>query len=188
MSDKERISKKMYCKSFKDLCVDRKRIVMTMLKLEKLDKKEKEQFVKVPKASFNFCRYAIALLVWATFILKIKWLLFVVFFLMILSALFTVKWAPLILLYSNTIGRFFKSGDEFLSVSSMRFAHSLCSTLSVVCLLVLYFGNEFVGWILVGMFAILKTISAIGLCPAAKLYSCATNKGGSCCSFLRKKK
>jgi len=51
-------------------------------------------------------------------------------------------------------------------------------------LLLLYFVNEQVGWIAVLIFALLKSISAFGFCPAAKLYECATND--SCCAFIKK--
>ncbi len=188
MNKKDKTAKKMYSKSFNELCDDRKRIVMTMLKVKKLDKEEKQDFIKIPKASFNFCRYSIALIVWISFIFKIKILLVIVFLISIFSAIFTIKRAPLIYIYSNTIGKIFKSKNEFLSIASMRFAHSLCSFISGICVIILYFGNESVAWALVGIFAILKTISAIGLCPASKIYSCATNKNSTCCSFLKKKK
>ena len=79
------------------------------------------------------------------------------------------------------------SKKEVLNEKAMRFAHSLGTVLSGICVLLIYSPYEFVGWIVVGLFAILKIISAIGFCPASRLYTCATNSNGTCCAFLRKK-
>lgn len=140
--------------------------------------------VSVSVAGFAFCRYAIAVLVWLSLIFQIKWLLIIVFLILALSALLKVQKAPMILLYKYTIGKIVKSKDEILNEHAMRFAHTMGTILSLICLLFLYFINANVGWVLVFVFAILKTISAFGMCPASKLYECMGNDG--CCAFMKK--
>ncbi len=141
--------------------------------------------VSVLKHAFIFCRYGVAVLIWAAFFMKLKWLMAAVFAILFLSALLKVGRAPMILLYSHTINKIFRSEHyEVLNENAMRFAHVLGSALSLACVLTLYFFNERTGWVMVFFFAILKTISALGFCPASKLFDCATS--GSCCSFLKK--
>jgi hypothetical protein len=142
------------------------------------------QTAAVPKAAFFFCRYTMAALAWLAFLLKLKWLMVVVFLLLGLSALLTVRRAPLILLYTATLHRLFPSPTEELSVKSMRFAHTLGAVLAFVCLLFLYGLSERAGWGLTLLFCLLKTLSAFGLCPAYKLHGCMTS--GTCCAFLKK--
>jgi len=146
----------------------------------------KQQITSVKSAEFAFCRYVVALLVWAALIFRIKWIILLVFFILLLSAIFSVKYAPLIVLWRYTFGTMFKSKDEVLNVRAMRFAHSLGTILAGICLLFLYFGNQMVGWGFVAFFAIMKTISALGFCPASKVYVCMSN--GTCCAFSRKVK
>ena len=140
--------------------------------------------VSVSVAGFAFCRYTIAVLVWLSLIFQMKWLLVVVFLILALSALLKIQRAPTILLYKYTIGKIVKSKDEILNEHAMRFAHTMGTVLSLICLLFLYFINANVGWVLVSVFAVLKTISAFGMCPASKLYECMGND--SCCAFMKK--
>lgn len=140
--------------------------------------------VSIPKASFAFCRYNLAILIWLSFILKIKLILIVVFAIFLLSAIFKIKKAPMILLYSYTINKIIKSKDEILNEYAMRFAHIMGTIFSFICIFLLYFINERAGWVAVFLFALLKSISALGFCPASKLYECATND--SCCAFIKK--
>ena len=140
--------------------------------------------VAVPKAAFGFCRYSIAILIWLSLILRMEAILIFVFIIFLLSAGLKIKRAPLILFYSYTINKIIKSKEEILNEHAMRFAHVMGSVFSLVCLLLLYFINERAGWTAVFIFAVLKSISAFGFCPASKLYECAT--GDSCCVFLKK--
>lgn len=141
--------------------------------------------VSVPKAAFVFCRYSIAIMIWIAFFLRLKWLIAFVFVILAASAILKVGRAPMILLYSYTINKIIPSKTELLEEKSMRFAHTLGSILALICLIFLYIVSDKVGWAIVFLFAILKTISAFGFCPASKLYSCAMN--GSCCAFIKKK-
>jgi hypothetical protein len=140
--------------------------------------------VSVSKAGFAFCRYGIAILVWLSFIFQIKWILLLVFLILAFSALLKVRKAPLILFYKYTIGKIIKSEDEILNENAMRFAHTMGTILCLICLLFLYFINAKIGWAFVLVFAILKTVSAFGMCPASKLYECMGND--SCCAFIKK--
>lgn len=140
--------------------------------------------VSVSTAGFAFCRYTIAVLVWLSLIFQIKWLLVIVFLILAFSAFLKIQKAPMILLYKYTIEKIIKSKDEILNEHAMRFAHIMGTILSVICILFLYFINVNVGWILVFIFAVLKTISAFGVCPASKLYECMGND--SCCAFIKK--
>ena len=138
--------------------------------------------VSVPKAAFAFRRYAVAILVWLAFILRDWRLVALVGVIMFFSAWLKVGRAPLIVLYKYTVNKIFKSPQEILNESAMRFAHILATGLSIICLAALYI-NSHVGWALVLFFAVLKTISAVGFCPASKLYECAGSD--KCCSFAK---
>ena len=146
----------------------------------------KQQIAKVKSAEFLFCRIGVMLLVWAALIFRSKDLVLLSFVILLLSAIFTVRYAPMILIWRYTFGVFFNSNDELLNVKAMRFAHSLGTVLAGICLWFLYFGNQTVGWGFVAFFAIMKTISAFGFCPASKVYVCMSN--GTCCAFSRKMK
>jgi hypothetical protein len=140
--------------------------------------------VAVPKAAFIFCRYSLAVLIWLALLLQAKIILWAVLAIFLLSAVLKIRRAPMILLYSWTINKIIKSKDEILNEQAMVFAHLAGAFLSIVCLLLLYFAGERAGWIAVFLFAILKSVSSFGFCPASKLYECATNS--SCCAFIKK--
>lgn len=140
--------------------------------------------VSVPSAAFAFCRYTLALLVWATLLLHYRPLMFLVFILFSLSAILKVRRAPLILLYAYTVNKIFRSQDEVLNEPAMRFAHLMGAAFSLVCIGLLYFAPPVAGWSAVLVFAIMKSISAFGFCPASKLYECVS--GGGCCAFAKK--
>lgn len=141
-------------------------------------------FVKIRSDAFAFCRYGIMLMVWSAFIFKIEWLVLLTFAILAISAIFTVQYAPMILLYNNTAGLLFKGKTENLGIGGMRFAHILGSIFSGIAILFLYIWSSKIGWIIVLFLAIMKTISAIGLCPAYKVYNCM--KSGGCCSLTKK--
>lgn len=139
----------------------------------------------VPKGAFIFCRYTMALLIWLAFLLKLKILVAVLFVLLALSALLTIRRAPLIWLYTVTMQRIFKTKDEFLSVAGMRVAHTMGACFALLCLAFLYGGHEKAGWGLTLAYCLVKTVSAIWACPVYKLYACM--KSGNCCTFLKRK-
>lgn len=139
--------------------------------------------VSVSKGAFIFCRYTIAVLVWLAFVLRNPWILALVGAIMFFSALLKIRRAPMIVLYAYTIDKIWKSSQEILNESAMRFAHILATGLSVICLGFILFINSHIGWFLTLCFAILKTVSAVGFCPASKLYECVGSD--KCCSFAK---
>ncbi|MCE1273542.1 MAG: DUF4395 family protein [Chlorobiales bacterium] len=141
--------------------------------------------VSVSKGGFAFCRLGLTALVWLSLILHSKPLLLFVFVMLLLSAILKVQRAPMIVLYDQTIGRIRKSNEVILNESAMRFAHATGTIFSLVCLALLWLADERMGWAGVFLFAVLKSVSALGYCPASKLYECAT--GGSCCTILKKR-
>lgn len=139
---------------------------------------------RVPRGAFVFCRYSLAVLVWAGWLARSKETILAVLILLALSALLKVRRAPMILLYQHTLERLFPSAVEELDVRAMRFAHTVGAVFALVCVLFLYAIHERSGWGLTLLFAIVKTISAVGVCPAYKLYGCMA--GGNCCAFTRR--
>ena len=146
----------------------------------------KQQITSVKSGEFAFCRIGIMILVWIALIFHNVSLIWFVFVVLLLSAVLTVKYAPMIVLWRYTLGLVFKSKDEVLNVKAMRFAHIMGTILAGICLWLIYYGNLRVAWGFVAFFAIMKTISALGFCPASKAYVCMSN--GNCCAFSRKMK
>jgi|APSaa5957512622_1039677.scaffolds.fasta_scaffold93404_1 hypothetical protein len=104
---------------------------------------------------------------------------------MLFSAIFKVKNSPLVQLYSQSIEKIskLKSKKILVNEKAIRFAHIIGTIFSGICIIALLF-RENIGWGIVFIFAIIKTISAVGICPASKLYDCMNS--GSCCTFLKK--
>ncbi len=141
--------------------------------------------VSISNKSFIFCRWGLSILVWLCFFLKIKMLMYISFFLLLFSAILTIKYAPMIRLFSLFEYLFnIKKKMIMLDKKGMRFAHSLGALMSGVCSVLLYIDFKF-AWSCVFMFAIIKSISAFGICPGEKLYNCIND--GNCCSFIRQK-
>lgn len=141
--------------------------------------------VPIPKGAFIFCRYTMAALIWVAFLLKIKILVAVLFIMLTLSAILTIRHAPLVWLYTTTLHRWIRTPDTYLSIAGMRIAHSMGALFAAVCLVLLYGGHERIGWWMTFAYCIVKSISAIWACPVYKLYACM--KSGDCCTFLKRK-
>lgn len=140
--------------------------------------------MKISKNAFRFCKILITVLVWTSFYLKMKELMLLVFLLLYFSAVLKVHRAPLIWFYSQTFDRLIPSVKVELNVQAMRFAHTLGSIFSGICVLLLYLDFKIM-WGFVLIFAILKTISALGYCPGEKIYTCVQS---GCCSLTKKRK
>jgi len=132
----------------------------------------------VPRNAFVFCRYSVAVLVWAALLFQSAWVLGTVFAILALSAALKVQNAPMVRLYSTTLGRVMRSEEVILGVNAMRFAHTAGAVLALVALVLVYAGSAF-AWPFVAIFAVLKTTSALGFCPAYKVWGCMA-KGGCC--------
>jgi hypothetical protein len=141
--------------------------------------------VTVQNNAFIFCRYSIAALIWLALIFESMWLLVAACVVLALSALVTVRRAPMIWLWTNTLGRIVPSRDVVLDVAAMRFAHSLGAVLALVSVALVWRGNP-IAWWFVAAFGLLKTVSALGFCPASKLYGCVIKEGG-CCALTGKR-
>ena len=141
--------------------------------------------VTIQNNAFVFCRYSIAVLVWLALLFHSVWLLAAVFVILALSALLKVRRAPMVWLYTNTLGRVVPSRDVILDVSAMRFAHTLGAVLALVSTALVVWASP-AAWYFVAAFAVLKSVSALGFCPASKLYGCVI-KGGGCCALAAKR-
>lgn len=139
--------------------------------------------VTVQRNAFVFCRYSVALLVWAALVLKSAWLLGLVLAILAVSAVVTVRWAPMVWLYTVTAGRFIESPPVVLDIKAMRVAHGLGALLALISLSLVLRGSPF-AWYFVAFFALMKSLSALGFCPAYKLYGCMS--AGGCCAVSRK--
>lgn len=135
----------------------------------------------ISKGSFAFCRATVAILLWASIILRMNALVVLVFFIMLLSAVFKVSKAPLILLYRYTVERIKTSETIIVDENGIYFSHLVGAVFSLICLALLYFENGFVSLVVTILFAILQTSAAFGFCSALKLYTCMA--GGNCCRF-----
>lgn len=140
--------------------------------------------VVVQRNAFVFCRYGVAVLVWAALLLRSVPLLVAVFAILALSAALKVQRAPMVWLYSETLGRALPSEEVVLDARAMRAAHTAGALMALLCLAALGV-NATAGWLFVAVFAVLKTASALGFCPAYKLYGCLA--AGGCCALTGKR-
>jgi hypothetical protein len=140
--------------------------------------------VTIQNNAFLFCRYGVATLVWVALLTQNVYVLGLVFAILALSAWLKVQRAPMVWIYTNTAGRFIESSDVVLDARAMRFAHTSGAVLAAVGL-VLVAWHSALAWPFVAVFAVLKTVSALGFCPAYKVFGCAV-KGG-CCALTAKR-
>ena len=144
---------------------------------------DEQDYVEIQYGAFLFCRWTVALLLWVSLLTHSISLVVLVFLILLASAALQVHRAPLVVLFSQTIGRVRPTELVTLEAPAMQFAHALGAALAMVCLLALQFAPHY-GWEFVLVFAALKSVAACGFCPASKLYRCAT--GGNCCAFLKR--
>lgn len=141
------------------------------------------EVARVPRGAFLFCRISLTVLLWLAFWLQQAWLVGVVGGLLLLSLLLKVQNSPMVRLYQHTVLRLFPSWHyQLLDVPAMRFAHGLGALISLGVLLALL-ANPPAGRVALLAFCVIKTISALGFCPASKLFMCL-RKGG-CCALTR---
>lgn len=142
--------------------------------------------VTIPTHAFTFCRFGSAILVWLALYLGSIQLTFVIALMFFIASIVGVAKSPLVFLYTNTIERLFPSAPELVDASAIRFAHGLATILATICLILLLIYQP-AGFVALFCFAMLKSISALGFCPASKLHGCLMS-GGTCCAFLKKGK
>lgn len=140
--------------------------------------------VSVQRSAFLFCRVGITALLWIAVLFHALWALWLAFVVLGFSALLGVDRAPMIVLFTYSLGKFLPSASETVDRSAMRFAHTLGTLWSGACILFIYALPALpIGWRLLVLLAIVKTVSAFGFCPASRLYTCAT---GGCCPLSRR--
>jgi hypothetical protein len=144
--------------------------------------------VKIPKNAFAFCKYTFALSLWASVLMKSQLLVSVVFVALILSVLLKVKKAPFVYIYTETIEKLRPGKSVLVDQNAVLFAHLVGGLIAGIGLILLLIGFEWIGWMTIGVLAILKTSGAFGKCGAMKLYSCLNNPEGQCCRFGKKVK
>lgn len=143
------------------------------------------RMVTVKRQSVAFCKYVIAGLLWLAIILRSIIPVYIVFFIMLISAFTGVHHSPLVTLFNLTIGKFSKTTDEYINMYSMRFAHIVGCFFCIFIILSYYFISPILALILNVIFAILQSIAAFGYCSAQKLYECVVCNS-NCCRFGKK--
>jgi protein-S-isoprenylcysteine O-methyltransferase Ste14 len=139
------------------------------------------EVVQVPKLAFAFCRISLTVLLWLALALNQVWLVAALFCILLVSVLLKVHRSPMVQLYQQTVLRVFpSSGDAFLDVPAMRFAHGLGALMSLAVTLTMLAAPT-AGWYCLAALCVIKTISAVGFCPASKLFVCMRN--GGCCAL-----
>ncbi len=141
--------------------------------------------VCISKGGFAFCRTVIAVLVTLSILPQCRLLLAVAFGIMVLSAIFKVEKAPLILLYKYTVDQWRKPENVVVDEKGIWFSHMVGAVFCLLCLAGFWLNNV-LGMVLTMLFALLQISAACGFCSALKLYTCMTS--GNCCRFGRKVK
>jgi len=146
--------------------------------------------VAISKGGFRFCRYSMAVCMWAGVIRhEGQWVAFGAL-MMALSALLTIRNAPLIKFFDWTLGRLIKTPDEMVDESGMRLAHVVATCVMGLPLIGVYYGSEYAAtlcWRFLIFVALFRTIGALGYCPVSRMFTCMLGGGkGDCCKFLRK--
>ena len=142
--------------------------------------------VTIQKDAFTFCRYSVAILLWIAFVFKLTPIIWVTFVIFVLSAILGVSKAPMIILYSYTVGKIFSSRPKIVvDIHDIRFVHTLAAIINGLVLFFVILKMYFLVWPLLLVFTLLKSASAVGYCPASKLRNCVLGGNGSCCSVSK---
>ena len=138
--------------------------------------------VRISTFAFRFCRIGVAVLLWLSIMIWTQELLLVVTLIFAFSLLLGVHRSPMIVL-GTLIEQSWtqKAPMSTVDVPAMRFAHAIGLVFSLGAFIISFaLPQILLGYLLI--FSSLKTLSAFGVCPADKIYSCTKN---GCCS-LRK--
>lgn len=147
----------------------------------------KYQPVTISSDAFLFCRYGVAALLWVALIFQLPWLTGLTFGIFLISAVVGVQHAPMIWLYTKTVGRFFKKRPvSVVDVHDIRFVHRLAAAFNGLIVALYLLGFSTAAWVILIIFVLLKTISAFGYCPASKLRNCVLGGSSGCCSLTKK--
>ncbi len=138
------------------------------------------QMVETRKQSVAFCKYTIAILLWIAAIFQSIVFIYVVFFILLISALTGVQRAPLVALFNHTVAKHMKTTEIYINMYSMRFAHLFGAGFCLAIIGTDYFLPGIVPLILTIVLAILQTIASFGYCSAQKLYECVICNSNCC--------
>jgi protein-S-isoprenylcysteine O-methyltransferase Ste14 len=141
------------------------------------------EIARIPRPAFAFCRISLTALLWIALCFHSVWMVGGVFSILVLSVISKVQRSPMIQLYQQTVLRLFPTQHyEFLDVPAMRFAHGMGAAMSLAVVLAMLAAPQ-AGWYCLMALCILKTIAAMGFCPASKLFVCMRN--GGCCALTK---
>lgn len=136
--------------------------------------------VRTKKQSLSFCKYTIAGLLWLAVITDSISLVYLVFAILLVSALVGVQKAPLVVLFNLTFARWLKTEEVYINRYSMRFAHFFGAGFCVLILVTHYTLAPLVPLVLTGILAVLQTVASFGYCSAQKLYECVVCNSNCC--------
>jgi hypothetical protein len=137
--------------------------------------------VELPQGAFAFCRWSLALALWAALLAHQAWLVAATGAILAASALLGVGRSPMIMLWRWTAHRLLPTAHVVLDANAMRFAHAMGALLCAVTFTLLL-TMPLAGRAALLLLVALKTVGALGFCTASKLYEC-TARGG-CCGIL----
>jgi hypothetical protein len=140
--------------------------------------------VAVQRMAFLFCRTSVAIALWVAWVFRVPWLVVASAVVLALSALLAVGRAPMIVLYSQTLGRAWPGRTEILDERAMRVAHGVGAALTAVSALLIHLAPR-VGYACLFFVAVAKTAGALGFCSVLKLYGCVNSD--TCCAWTGRK-
>ncbi|HBY21481.1 MAG: hypothetical protein A2Y24_02190 [Clostridiales bacterium GWE2_32_10] len=144
------------------------------------------KMVAVNKKAFAFCKYTLALLLWIAAIFRLPEAIIVAEVILLSSYILGVDKSPLVLFFDITIGKLIEEDKTLLNFKSIRFAHMSGFILCTIPLLCIYaFKAYTIGYAILVILAVLKTIGALGYCSASKFYECVIC-GNNCCRLGKK--
>lgn len=146
--------------------------------------------VSISRDGFRCCRYAVAAMMWVAVLTRCVPLVAVCATIMALSALLTVRRAPLITLWDLTVGKVRPSPPVVVDQNGMRAAHAVATLFMGLPLLWMGLAPARAGyaWGFLTFVAVMKTVGALGYCPVSRGFTCLFSGGrGDCCRFLKRR-
>ncbi|HEY3414262.1 MAG TPA: DUF4395 family protein [Armatimonadota bacterium] len=146
--------------------------------------------VSVSRNGFRFCRWSVTVMVWIGVIWRVEAFILAAALIMAASAILTIRNAPMIWLWTQTVDRAIPSPSEMLDVGGMRLAQSVATFALGVPWLVLNYGPASASesmWRILVFVAGFKTLGALGYCPVSRMFTCLIS-GGNCCTWLKGRK
>jgi hypothetical protein len=131
-----------------------------------------------------FCRTSVAMALWVAWAARLPWLVWASAAVLAASAVLAVGRAPMIVLYSQTLGRAWPGGTEVLDERAMRVAHAVGAALTAASALLIASAPR-AGYLCLFFVAVAKTAGALGFCSVLKLYGCVNS--GTCCTWTGRK-